>query len=59
MIWERVENLPDNANISLVEVLDSFCIGWEMELSVSLTPRKWAAAVVSTAAAESSPEGSQ
>ncbi|WP_295581315.1 helix-turn-helix transcriptional regulator [uncultured Lamprocystis sp.] len=41
MIFERVDNLPDKAKMSLVEVLDRFCMGWEMELAITQTPRKW------------------
>jgi transcriptional regulator with XRE-family HTH domain len=41
LIWERVDNLPDKAKQDLIEVLDRFCMGWEMELAVTQTPRKW------------------
>jgi len=47
MIWERVENLPDKAKGDLVEVLDRFCMGWEMELALTQSPRRWAAATQS------------
>jgi transcriptional regulator with XRE-family HTH domain len=43
MIWERVDNLPDKAKGQLVEVLDRYCMGWEMELAVTQSPRKWSA----------------
>jgi transcriptional regulator with XRE-family HTH domain len=41
MIWERVEELPDKAKGDLIEVLDRFCMGWEMELTVTQSPRRW------------------
>lgn len=41
MILERVENLPREAKASLAEVLDRFCMGWEMELAVTQSPRRW------------------
>jgi transcriptional regulator with XRE-family HTH domain len=45
LIWERVDALPDEAKITLAEVLDRFCMGWEMELAVTQSPRKWNAAI--------------
>lgn len=43
LIWERVDNLPDKAKADLAEVLDRYCMGWEMELAVTQSPRKWQA----------------
>ncbi len=43
MIWERVDKLPDEAKDDLIRILDRFCMGWEMELVVTQSPRKWAA----------------
>jgi transcriptional regulator with XRE-family HTH domain len=50
LIWERVDNLPDKAKRDLIEVLDRFCMGWEMELAVTQTPRKWHEASTDTTA---------
>jgi transcriptional regulator with XRE-family HTH domain len=41
LIYERIDNLPEKAKMDLVEVLDRFCMGWEMELAVTQTARKW------------------
>ncbi len=40
LIWERVDSLPEKAKADLVEVLDRYCMGWEMELAVTQSPRK-------------------
>ena len=48
LLWERVDNLPEKAKMDLVEVLDRFCMGWEMELAVTHSARRWEAAIVRT-----------
>jgi len=40
LIYERIDKLPDKAKEDLIEVLDRFCMGWEMELAVTQTPRR-------------------
>ncbi len=44
LIWERVDNLPDKAKAQLIELLDRYCMGWEMELAVTQSTRKWSSA---------------